>query len=224
MAGIDSTIEDRYGDVPFELTTFGSSCRMLLEHHNAVFKIVRGSKDLLVTAALARCAAFSAPTNLIPATVLALHEQHFDPFFLWAPPVARAEIFIWARNLYIPQLLVNTEPFTDLPDDCACDVLEYLITKMCRAETMRTITHCSSPEAHAWVQKVVTAAVVVSTVAQNRNTSLMTYLTSSFSVPPSHQGIKYFLLCCQAKRKIALVSAAAIGDLATVQECPRERC
>ena len=54
------------------------------------------------------------------------------------------------------------QPFADLPDDCAGDVLEYFDAPKTRPELVYIATHCSSPEACAWVRKVVAAAVAVS--------------------------------------------------------------
>jgi len=166
VAGINTSHCNRRCITPLELTTFGSPCRTLLEHHTSVHEVLLLKRGLLVTAALAYCAAPSSRANSsIPATVLALQAHQFDPYFLWAPTRERAAVAVWAQSTFIAQLVPNTEPFADLPDDCAADIVEYLKKVKSRAETMRIVSHCSTPEAHAWVRAVVVAAVAVSVTA-----------------------------------------------------------
>ena len=151
------------GATPLDLAT-SQSCRDILEHHLAVLAAITANTDSLVSAAIAHSAALSAFRVPAPPTpTLKLRSYQLDPSFLWAPPTARAAVVAWARDAYAVQLAANTYDFTDLPDDCAGDVLEFLNTSMPRAEMLHVTAHCSSPEAHAWVRAVVAAAVAVST-------------------------------------------------------------
>ena len=92
--------------------------------------------------------------------ILALRAYQFrDPAFLWAPSNARARIFAWAQDVFASQLVALTEPFAELPEDCAGDVWEYLIeTSLTRIEMQQIVSCCSSPEARAWIRAVVAAA------------------------------------------------------------------
>ena len=92
---------------------------------------------------------------------LPLHEYQLGPSFLWATPAARTTVFAWARDAFIAQIAANTQPFEELSDDCAGDVLEFLDTTMARAEILHVATHCSSTEAHAWLHEVLAAAITV---------------------------------------------------------------
>lgn len=58
---------------------------------------------------------------------------------------------------------IATEPFIDLPDDCAGDVLDYTSMSMSRLDALCVLTHFSSPEAHDWVRRVLLTAIAVST-------------------------------------------------------------
>lgn len=87
--------------------------------------------------------------------------------FLWAPAPARAAIFLWARNTFVVQLAKTVEPFEKLPEDCAGDVLEFLDIAMTRKEALHIATHCSSPEACAWVRAVVAAAAASAIAVSN---------------------------------------------------------
>jgi hypothetical protein len=68
-------------------------------------------------------------------------------------------VVAWARSVFIVQYAPNVEPFGVLIDDCAGDVLEFFGVTHKKSELIAT--HCSSPEAHAWVRAVLAAAVVV---------------------------------------------------------------
>ena len=137
-------------------------CRDLLEHHESVLQALRVDSSALVSAVVAHCAALSAPEAPAPETKLTLRAHQLDPSLLWVDrSEARRQRFSWVRDVYAAQVASNVQPFVDLPDDCAGDVLEYLEFKMTRAEVLHVVTHCSSPEAHAWVCEVATAAIVV---------------------------------------------------------------
>lgn len=95
-------------------------------------------------------------------TSLSLDPHHLEPPLLWAPRAARASLITWARNIFIVQIATATQPFTDLPDDCAGDVLDYLEMSMTRMESLRIATLSFAPEAHAWVRALLVAEAVVS--------------------------------------------------------------
>lgn len=146
---------------PLQLATNGA-CRDLLGHHESILRILRVDSSAFVSAVVAHCAALSTPNSSAPETKLTLRAHQLDPSFLWVPHIeACIDRFGWARDVYAAQVASNVQPFVDLPDDCAGDVLEYLEFKMTRAEVLHVVTHCSSPEAHAWVCEVATAAIVV---------------------------------------------------------------
>jgi len=99
---------------------------------------------------------------------LSLGDYEFDASFLWAPPRARAEVFIWVRNVFIVQVATTVQPFGYMSInsvDCAGDILEFIEMAMPRSEAEHIASRCSSPEARAWVREVVAAAVVVGTVS-----------------------------------------------------------
>jgi len=138
------------------------SCRSLLEEHSIIFPELVQDPALLVSAAAAHIASLSASGEPLPATSMSsLRAYHLEPSFLWAPSEARDKVFAWARNMFIVQLASNTESFTDLPDDCAGDVLKYFETSIPRAESLHNAARCLSPEAHAWMRAVLGAAVAV---------------------------------------------------------------
>ena len=151
------------GATPFNLAAIGSACHALLEKHTVILEALKTDPAILIACAieyLASPAAFNVP-SLPP-----LQAYHFDPSFFWAPHAARVAVFKWARNALVVQLAAMTAPISDLPDDCAGDVLEYLEMAMPRAESLQVATCCISPEARAWMRKVAAAAAVVS-VLQN---------------------------------------------------------
>jgi len=113
---------------------------------------------VLVFEVLSYCAALSASGETLPSIALPFHAQPFDPLFLWAPRGSRSAVYAWARDAFIAQLAGTTQPFEDLPDDCAGDVLEHFEMFMTRSESLYITMHCSSPEACAWVREVVEAA------------------------------------------------------------------
>jgi|GEM_PF-5471438 hypothetical protein len=57
-----------------------------------------------------------------------------------------------------------TQLFVNFPDNCAGDVLDFFKMTISRTEALDIATHCSSPEAHAWVRAVVAAAIAVSVI------------------------------------------------------------
>jgi len=139
------------------------ACRDLLKHHAAVLDTLKSTPEALVFAAIAHCGSLSASpmeTDAVPA----LHDvraYHFDPSFLWAPRSARTKVVAWAGDAFIAQIAGTMAPFSELPDDCVGDVLEYFEMNMPRAESLHLVAHCSSAEACAWVRAVVMAAVLV---------------------------------------------------------------
>ena len=149
------------GATPLQLAT-DDTCRDILEHHKAVYALITEAPTKLVASALAYCSTLSASEELLPATALSLRAYHFDPCFLWAPLAARAAVVAWALRVFIAQLAANVEPFGVLRDDPAGDVLEFF--GMTHKESELIATHCSSPEARAWVRAVIAAAVVVGAV------------------------------------------------------------
>jgi len=98
---------------------------------------------------------------MVLATSLSLRPYQLDPWFLWAPPAARTVLFTWARDVYLAQLAIITDPFEALPDDCAGDVLDYFGMAMNRVEALHVAAQWSSPEVRAWVRAVIVAAVSV---------------------------------------------------------------
>jgi hypothetical protein len=136
--------------------------RELFEHYTKVFMTLTANPAALVSAALAHCNSLAAPEIADHAMPLTLRAYHLEPPFLWAPPAARVAVQAWARDAFIVQLAAKTDPFPELPDDCAGDVLEYLELTMPREDMVYVVTHCSSPEAHSWVRTVIAAAIAVS--------------------------------------------------------------
>ena len=157
------------GATPLDLATHGSTCHALLQEHAAVLAALHDDLIGVLLKAAISCAdshpmldkekSLTTPTFTTAADSTA---NHFHPSFAWAPPTARAVIFAWARDALIVQLAATSHPCKDLPDDCLGDVLEFFESTMARVEYMYVATHCSSPEAQAWVRSVVAAAVAVS--------------------------------------------------------------
>ena len=140
----------------------GDECRDLLEHHGIVLAALDDDPNLIISAALEHCVALSNEQKAsVPAKELPLRPYHFDPSFLWANPDARAAIFKWARSAFVVQQAAAISLFANLPDDCACDVLDFLQVPMPRSESLHVATCCASPEAQAWMRAVVVAAVLV---------------------------------------------------------------
>jgi hypothetical protein len=92
-----------------------------------------------------------------------LFPSELTPPFLCAPLSSRTKIYTWARNAFIVLLAATIPPFTDLPDDCAGDILEYIPMSISRQDALHVVAHCSSLEARAWVRTVLASAVAVST-------------------------------------------------------------
>ena len=57
------------------------------------------------------------------------------------------------------------QPFEELPDDCAGDVLEYQELAMTRKESLQVAALSPSPEANLWARAVIEAAIAVSLLA-----------------------------------------------------------
>jgi hypothetical protein len=111
--------------------------------------------------------------------ILSLRAYHFhDPSFFWAPYNVRSSIFAWAQDVFAAQLVALSEPFEELPDDCASDVWEYLIEKsITRIEMQHILRHCSSPEALAWIRAVVAAAYAANTAVCGQQQNFILELT-----------------------------------------------
>jgi len=162
LADANVDFEDNNGVTPVHAAAPGSGCCNLLEHHAAILAIVAEDPAALVSAAVAYCAILASSAEPLPAKVLFLDVHYFDPTFVWAPYQAQTMVFTWARDAFTVQLATTTDPFVDLLDDCAGDVLEYLETTMSHTEFLHNLTHCISPEANVWVRAIVAAAVAVS--------------------------------------------------------------
>jgi len=161
-AGADITAKDANWATPTALATTCSVCWALLKHLTINKATLTSHPELLVSVAAARCATLAASAETFPTTALFLQAYQLEPSFLWAPPEARNTLFVWAKNAFVAQLAANTLAFAELPDDCAGDVLEWFEMTMTRKDALHIATHCSSPEAHAWLREAVAAAVAVS--------------------------------------------------------------
>jgi len=165
-AGAYVGAEDRdVGATPLDLTT-DEACREILEHHNTVLAALKDDPAALALPVAAHRTALASPNAPPPAeTALSLRAYQLDPSFLWAPDEARTAIFAWARawtrDAAAVQLAPTIRHFDELPDDCACDVFEYLVTVMPRADVHQMMEHSSSPESQEWVRAIVAAEVAV---------------------------------------------------------------
>jgi hypothetical protein len=159
---------------------------------------------------------------LISITALPLEPYQLDPAFFWVPRNKRKALVVWARNAFVVQLATTIEPFSDLPDDCAGDVLEFLQMEMLREKSLHIATQCSSPEAHAWVRAALAAYIVVSTLLR-----ALLYFRSNTS-----KHLFCFLLCVlfnfyifemlpksQADATETLEEAATFGMFEIAQNC-----
>jgi len=146
-----------------ELTTDGA-CHAILNHHNCVYETLEARPKALISDAVAYAAATSAPNEAVSKTMLSLHEFFLKPSFSWAPTAAQNAVCTWARHAAIVHLAVTVQPFEELPDDCAGDVLEFLEIEMTRAEALHILTHCSSPKARAWVRTIYSSIIAVSSM------------------------------------------------------------
>jgi hypothetical protein len=166
-AGADVNADDDDCASPIDLARDDSPCHFLLQHHSAAFATVNDDPNSLILSAIAHCAALSGYKDIVRAPALSLHQYQLDPSFHWAPREARFLVFKWARNAFVAQLAAMTQPFVDLPDDCAGDVLDYLEMAMTREESLCIAEHCSSPEANAWVHAANEAAMAVRFMSSN---------------------------------------------------------
>jgi len=157
--------KDEKAVTPVDLATHDNACSDLLEHHAGIVTNITAMPGCLVSSALAHCATLSASKESVPAPVLFLQAYHFDPSFLWAPEEARKLVFKWAKDAFTAQLAGTTQAFPELPDDCAGDVLEYLEMAMPRTGALHIATHCSSPDAQAWIRAVNATAIAVTSVS-----------------------------------------------------------
>lgn len=187
---IDENDESEKGVItPLEISTRGTNnaCRVFVEDHAVIIAVLTTVPGGLVTSVVAHCAALSASKQLelIPKPILSLQAYHFDPSFLWAPSEARELVFKWARDAFLAQLAAETQPFADLPEDCAGDILEYMEMGMPRGESLLIAMHCSSLEARAWVRAVlaVKVAVNMSAIHEKVDVLLLRALISIFLSP-----------------------------------------
>ena len=158
-AGADVRAKDREGIEPDQLVP-DNRCSALFKHFAFVVAVLETNPATIVSAVAAYCAGKTSITTseLLPSLI----PSQLTPPFLWAPQSGRAKIYEWARNAFIVQLAATTQPFTDLPDDCAGDILEYISMSVLRQDALHVLTNCSSPEAHAWVRAVLASALAVS--------------------------------------------------------------
>jgi len=167
-AGARMDVDDWNEETPFGQVENGDTCHALYKHHTSSLAQLSINPKALVSAAVAHCATLSSSNDSsVPAPALSLHAYQLDPSFLWAPREARFLVFKWARNAFVAQLAAMTQPFVDLPDDCAGDVLDYLEMAMTREESLCIAEHCSSPEANAWVHAANEAAMAVRFMSSN---------------------------------------------------------
>jgi len=164
-AGGDVDSKDAYGATPLDVAT-DDDCRRILEQHASILVDVANDPGTLISAAIAHCATLSKSDLPRPATALSLWDYHLDSFFHWVPSSASHILSMKARDVYTAQVAANTQPFSELPDDCAGDILSFLKTTSTRTELLKFATHCSSPEARAWMHAVVVAAVVKGATAE----------------------------------------------------------
>jgi len=155
MSGADVGIKDKNGATPLDLATPDSACRDFLEHHATAFATIDANERELLTAAFIHYGTFSELKDCMPPERLSLRPCHFDPSFVWAPPAARAAVFGYTQSA------TTIEPFADLPDDCAGDVLDFFDMILPRWIMLFLVTHYSSPGANAWIFEVLTAAIAV---------------------------------------------------------------
>jgi len=163
-----------------ELTT-DDACRDIINHHDCAYETLKANPRALISAAVAHSAAISAPDKAVPETLLSLHEFFLMPSFSWTPAAAHNAVYAWARHAANVQLAVTAQPFSDLSDDCAGDILEFLEIEMTRAEALHIATHCSSPDARAWVRAIRSSVIVVSFSASIMYMQLFDNYCTSFS-------------------------------------------
>lgn len=108
-----------------------------------------------------------------------------DPSFLWAPHEARKMVFKWAQDAFLAQLAADTQPFADLPEDCAGDILEYMELGMPRGESLLIAMHCSSLEARAWVRAVLAVKVAVNMNAIHEKVDVLLTACLNLHIPHS---------------------------------------
>lgn len=158
-AYVHACSEDRAS--PIDLAT-DVSCRDVIKHHTTLLDALQADPSALVPATIAHCSAFSSVKELDQATALPLHEYHIEPSFSWAPRDARNVIFSWARDIYTVQIAAVTQPFVELPDDCAGDILEYFDLSMTRLELLNISANGSSSEAVRYINSILSEAITVS--------------------------------------------------------------
>ena len=130
------------GATPLDLGT-DDTCREMLEHHVGILAALSADPTALVFAAVAHCATLSVPEEVEPRMPLTLRAYQLAPSLDWVPPMARTAIFKWAGYALVAQAAAITQPFAELPDDCA-DVLEFFGLATSRMESLHVATQCSS--------------------------------------------------------------------------------
>lgn len=160
-AGACTESEDMHGETPLQIAN-DDECHSVLKHHAAVLALLYANPPtFLITTLVAQCAALSNALEAVPATAISLSAFDYDASFLWAPSLVRDAVLKWARDAFIVQLAAITQPFADLPDDCAGDILEFFQIAMTRRESEYVATHCSSPKARIWVRSIVVASIAM---------------------------------------------------------------
>jgi len=158
-AGADVRAEDHKGFAPCQLAD-GDDCRDIFRQLATAHAVLQACPvdfifDVAADVVMGHSTALTEYSEPLP--------YQLDPPFLWAPLSGRSKIYEWARSAFIIHAATVTEPFIDLPDDCAGDVLDYTSMSMSRLDALCVLTHFSSPEAHDWVRRVLLTAIAVST-------------------------------------------------------------
>lgn len=157
----------------------------------------------------------------MPETVLSLRTYQLDPPFLWLPVYVRDHVVAWARDFLIAQLATNHRLFSELPDDCSGDIMEFLMLRMTWNELLDSPVQCSSPEARlfAIVVSAVAKEYAVRAFASLQHTAKCRLSRRRDSFRFTIQFIVFLSLTTQAEKVFELVPAAERGDLAAVQDC-----
>ena len=235
QAGADTSITDSNGATSLDLAT-DETCLEILVHHAAILATIVDDPVVLATSVLAHCCILSASRELQTATTtLPLRRHHLQPSFLWAPPAARAAVVAWARDAFIAQVAATTQPFVELPDDCAGDILDFIEMAMARTDALHIVINCSSSEAHAWVRDVVTAAFTAAiaaeataklTPASERGdwVSVQDYLAKGADIDTQSEQLGYTALMCASENGHTaivqiLLEAGADKDAKNIYGC-----
>jgi len=175
-AGADVNCRDYYGIKPFDKAT-DKACCDLYEHHSASLTLLIAEPTALVSAVIAECACLSVLGVSDQMPILSLHPYQLEPPYHWASPAARAAVLAWAQEAFIVLLAMTIKPFSELPDDCAGDIMEFFGSALSRRAIHHFATPSLSSEAHAWVRTVLTSSI---TVSVHRTFHTFLILCSSF--------------------------------------------